>query len=400
MTRYLFLSAAIILCAALYLLTERLRLVRKLRKIPLRICVTGTRGKSSVTRLIAACLREAGHSVLAKTTGSLPALLLSDGREQIIERQGNPTILEGKKVIKRASDLKVEALVTELMSIRAECLRAESLQMFSPHILVMTNVRLDHLEQMGKTKEDIARCLAQSIPKNAVIFIPEGESFPIFQSAAKKRNSRLILIPKHTEKDPLLLNGYFPGFEFEDNIRLTYAVTDFLEIDRDKASKGMVKVLPDFGSLKAWSAELGPEQKQWYFVSCFAANDPESTRDALSRIKKSSLLDNRKVIGLLNLRDDRGARTLQWLKSLKNNDFPEFNKLILSGMHAPVLKRRLKSSCNRGIEVLQEKDPEKILARLTQNEKQDTVLVGLGNMGGLGKSMVNHWEKRGKLYDF
>jgi poly-gamma-glutamate synthase PgsB/CapB len=400
MTRYLFLSAAVIFCLALYLLIERFLLSKKIRKIPLRICVTGTRGKSSVTRLIAACLRESGVSVLAKTTGSLPSLLLPDGREQLIERQGNPTILEGKKVIKKASDLKVEALVTEMMSIRSECLRAESLQMFSPHILVMTNVRLDHLEQMGKTKEEIARCLSFSIPKNAVIFIPEGDSFSVFQSTAKKRKSRLILIPKHTEKDPLLLNGHFPGYEFEENIRLTYAVTDFLEIDRNTVSKGMLKVLPDFGILKAWSAELGPDQKQWHFVSCFAANDPESTRDALTRVKKTGLLEKRKIIGLLNLRDDRGARTLQWLNSLKNNDFPEFHKLIMTGMHAPVLKRRLKSPGNGGIEVLRERDPEKILTRLVQHEKQDTVLVGLGNMGGLGKSLVNNWEKRGTPYDF
>ncbi len=35
-----------------------------------------------MTRLIAACLREAGYSVLAKTTGSKPIIIFPDGEEK------------------------------------------------------------------------------------------------------------------------------------------------------------------------------------------------------------------------------------------------------------------------------------------------------------------------------
>ena len=41
-----------------------------LSKIPIRIHINGTRGKSSVTRLIAAGLRSHGIKTFAKTTGS------------------------------------------------------------------------------------------------------------------------------------------------------------------------------------------------------------------------------------------------------------------------------------------------------------------------------------------
>ena len=44
----------------IYLAFERVRLDRALRRVPRRIAVTGTRGKSSVTRLIAAGLRASG----------------------------------------------------------------------------------------------------------------------------------------------------------------------------------------------------------------------------------------------------------------------------------------------------------------------------------------------------
>ena len=46
-----------------------------LEKIPIRIHVNGTRGKSSVTRLIAAGLRAGGLNTFAKTTGTIPRII-------------------------------------------------------------------------------------------------------------------------------------------------------------------------------------------------------------------------------------------------------------------------------------------------------------------------------------
>ena len=51
---------------------------KNLKRIPIRIHVNGTRGKSTTTRLIAGGLREAGFKVLAKTTGSAARLILED----------------------------------------------------------------------------------------------------------------------------------------------------------------------------------------------------------------------------------------------------------------------------------------------------------------------------------
>ncbi|MFP3354378.1 poly-gamma-glutamate synthase PgsB, partial [Pseudoalteromonas sp. SIMBA_153] len=56
------------------------------RKIPVRVHVNGTRGKTSVTRLIAAGLRSGGKRICAKTTGSAAAITDPDGREFPIYR--------------------------------------------------------------------------------------------------------------------------------------------------------------------------------------------------------------------------------------------------------------------------------------------------------------------------
>jgi len=43
---------------------------KRLSSIPLRISVSGTRGKTSVVRILARILQESGKVVLAKTTGT------------------------------------------------------------------------------------------------------------------------------------------------------------------------------------------------------------------------------------------------------------------------------------------------------------------------------------------
>ena len=102
------------------LVIERLRLARCHRAIPLRIAVTGTRGKTSVARLLASVLREDGRRVLAKTTGSQATLVLPDGSVEEIRRRGQPSILEQKQLLHRGVELGADVVVAEIMSIHAE----------------------------------------------------------------------------------------------------------------------------------------------------------------------------------------------------------------------------------------------------------------------------------------
>ena len=56
-----------------------------LSQLPIRIHVNGARGKSSVTRLIAAGLREGGLKTIAKTTGSAPRIIDEFGKDPAIK---------------------------------------------------------------------------------------------------------------------------------------------------------------------------------------------------------------------------------------------------------------------------------------------------------------------------
>ena len=84
---------------------------KRILSIPIRIHVNGTRGKSSVTRLIGAALREGGIKTITKVTGTYPRLVLEDGSEVDIYRKTEPNIIEQLSIVKLAAQRKVQAIV-------------------------------------------------------------------------------------------------------------------------------------------------------------------------------------------------------------------------------------------------------------------------------------------------
>ncbi|HHH10625.1 MAG TPA: poly-gamma-glutamate synthase PgsB, partial [Sorangium sp.] len=91
---------------------------RRLRSIGTRIHVNGTRGKSSVTRLIAAGLRRGNMQTCAKTTGTLARFIAPDGRELPLYRPRGANIIEQRRVVSLAAQLGAEALVLECMALQ------------------------------------------------------------------------------------------------------------------------------------------------------------------------------------------------------------------------------------------------------------------------------------------
>ncbi len=104
-------------------------------------------------------------------------------------------------------------------------------------------------------------------------------------------------------------------------------------------------------------------------------------------------------MGLLNLRNDRGDRTLQWLTALKKRIFPEFKRIYLVGFHAQAFKRKFGASNGISLHILKRSKPDKLLSQILQQEKGDCVLVGIGNIGGVGRDLVDFWEKEGEPHD-
>ena len=89
------LTAAVLFLAALYfayLTAEARRAARDRAALSHIVHVNGTRGKSSVSRLIEAGLRAGGLRVFCKTTGTDPMTIDVSGREEPIRRRGRDAV--------------------------------------------------------------------------------------------------------------------------------------------------------------------------------------------------------------------------------------------------------------------------------------------------------------------
>ncbi len=407
----------ILACGSEYFYLENLR-----KKFKYRISIGGVRGKSSVTRLIAGALREAGIKVMARTTGSRPVVIFPDGREEEINRLGLANILEGKKFLRLARREKAEAIVAELMAIQPECLVAEVKKIFRPHFLILTNFRPDHMEELGWNREEVAQNLLQSVERGSTVFLLEEEIDPEIKKFLERKKTNLILVSKEekigfsekssqqsfleSEQKDIRANY---GDDFIDNIRLALAVTSYLGLNDNIALSGMKKARPDFGSLKIWEITL-PGKTPGYTVSAFAANEPLSSSLVLKRIKELIPWEGKRIYGLLLFRSDRGDRTYQWLKAINNGFFAGFNGLFLVGCpHFPWLlslkKIKKKDFYNSDdlskricpkIKRLKPREAINLIDELSHQGKEPWIVIGLGNIVGLGNNIIEMWEAKGR----
>ncbi len=338
-----------------------------------------------MVRLVTAAMREAGFKVVAKTTGSRPVIIYPDGSEREIRRIGPASILEGHHLLKTAADSGARALVAEMMSIHPESSFVEAAKILKPQVLTITNVRVDHVAQMGSSRDSVAKCLATAISNDMTVLVPDEECFPVFEALTEKHGSQLIRVSTNRENE----DHNPPPFEIEENRRLALALTDHLGIERETAIRGMTKAQPDLGAPKVWSMDLGSPPTRWQTVSLFAANDPESTRKVLSYIMEKGVAAATPIVGLLSLRRDRGDRTLQWVEAIKKDRFPELKQLFVIGDHASVAAKKLRAHVLRG------RTPERIMEEISREVSESATLVGMGNMGGIGKELVSYWSREG-----
>ena len=325
-------------------------------------------------------------------------LLLPDGSEKEIQRPGFPSILEGKYVLRTAAKLGVDAVVIEMMGIQPEIMRVEAINMFRPQILVITNVRPDHQEYMGTSKEEMAAGFASAITQQCLVFVPKEESFPGYEKRAKKVNAKILKVPEDFKKTELLNHGLETFYKRD--MQLALSVGEFLDIDRQTAVSGMKKSRGDIGNLKAWKPEGHYFPKTCCFVSAFAANEPESTALALDYLKRKDVFRGKKTTALLCFRKDRGQRTLQWLRAIKEGFLSDFDRILFLGDPASraSLKKVKSNSLRQKILAMPPASPEEIMRKALHAEAE-TVVVGMGNMVGLGRTLVHYWDSLGRSYD-
>lgn len=390
-------TAGTLVLFSLYLCLERWALKGLLDRIPLRIGVTGARGKSSVVRMITSILKESHGPVLAKTTGSQPVVYLPDGTETTIKRRGPISILEQKRVLKSAVNGSAQTVVMEMMSIRPESLWVEAHRLLQPDLLVITNFRRDHREHWGDTRAEVLSALRSAITPGCSVIVPEEEDSPGLQEAAAEIGTDLALIPPLTREEMRSLGSRVSSLEFEPNPRLAVAVAEHLGIARELALRSLDASTSDRGGMRVWCFDADRPLRSWYFANAFAANEPESSRLALEKLQASSDLEYTRILAVLNLRSDRPDRTLQWAEAVQSREFSEVAKIYVTGGHGLAFKRKVcRSLPEADIHVLRQRTADGVFAVLSA-EAAGALVLGVGNLGGLGGALVELCRDRGVL---
>jgi len=387
---WLLLSIVVLLIAGgLY---EALSHRKKLHRIPIRIHVNGTRGKSSVTRLIAAAMREAGIRTCAKTTGTLPRMILPDGTEFPVFRPAKANVIEQLRIVDVAVEFEAEAIVMECMALipflqwmcEAKLVRATH--------GVITNAREDHLDVMGPAEVDVAKALAGMVPVGGKLFTAERRHLDVFAQVCADRRTQLIGITAEevTQITPLDLSG-FSYVEHAENVALALRVCDDLGIDRGTALRGMWRGKPDPGAMS--THEMDFFGRQIFFVNGFAANDPESTLQiwnmALERYP-----DVEKRIAVFNCRADRPDRSQQLGSAIAS--WPAADAYLLIGSGTYIFAR---SAIKAGIDPLklvyaEGRHTDEIFESVLELCGRSALVMGMANIGGPGLDVVRYFANR------
>jgi hypothetical protein len=183
------------------------------------------------------------------------------------------------------------------MAVRPDLLWVSEREMLQATIGVITNVRFDHTEVMGRTLDRIAQSLANSVPRRGILVTGDRRFAALFAARCAKLGTRVIvaengggrvlpfgMIPscgpvKNAHEGERPPDPLCPSWLRED-IAIALAVTRALGISDEVATRGMERAAPDPGAAAQGRATLGGREIGW--IDATAANDPESL-DLLAR---------------------------------------------------------------------------------------------------------------------
>jgi poly-gamma-glutamate synthase PgsB/CapB len=390
MARAFFVVLALVILLLIPLILEWRRHLRARSRIPVRIFVNGTRGKSSVTRLVAAALREHGIPTVAKTTGTASRLILPDGEDEIVHRHGPPNIRELMRTMSRARRMGAEAVVFECMAVTPELQRVAESRIMQSTITVITNARLDHTDVQGSSPEAIAASFA--VRPGGLMISADPTVIRVLGPIVEMSGGRVHLASQEgfDERD-LAAMSYL---EHRENVALAVAVAELAGVPRAVALNGVRKARPDPGAASVLT--FNGRTEPWVLVNLFAANDPESTFRALDRFRP--LLPPRtKPIVLLSSRGERVSRSAEFVVALAR-ERDAFSQLIVWGKRTSAVcwSARRKGIPEQSIVNAGSIPPADLTDLLLERMNGHRVVVGMGNFVGPPQEWLSELAEEGK----
>lgn len=369
----------LLLLVLLLLILEAVIVRARVNRLALRVHVNGTRGKSSVTRYIAAGLRASGKKTIAKITGVSPTIIDTIGSQSIIKRRGGARVQEQISLIHHSAKEQADCLVLECMSIRPDLQAFES-RAFRPHIYVLTNVLDDHQEELTDDPGFQIDALCGAMVSGSIIVTAPGAHIDRLNQRAQQLGNRLdivsALLPEH--------KSMVPEGAFDVNIALALAVCNEAGIPETVSFPAIIKEATETVASDSALPSDGVR-----FINGFAVNDiPSAERFIAYWRQQRSGNDDLAII--FNARADRPLRSRSfagYLPTIRN-----LNRIIVIGSHAPYMVRALQRSGFPSHAIVQWSRAQVKNARSEINGLglgREQLLIGLGNIGGEGHLLVD-----------
>lgn len=372
--------AALSLFYYAFLLDENIQNNKHRAKLKHVIHINGIRGKSSVTRLIDAGLRAGGYRVFCKTTGTLPMTINTANEEQLIKRRGRANIKEQIKIMKQAAAENADCLVIECMAVAPALQHIAQHKILHADVVAITNTRMDHLDEMGGTLEEIADSLSNTIPQNGNFFTCDSRNFSFFAEKCQRFSTTATLV-EETDVDY--------GFDFNENIELALAICERIGVPRDIALGGMRTYKRDPFALAVYDIKTHNHSSA-LFINGFSINDPDSIEKVYEHLTNKGYFEQREKILLINNRGDRPYRMEQHIDlAVKLN----FDKVWIIGAYTQFMQRKIeaKSPHKQFTKILHKADEVDL-----QSLNENTVVFAVGNIANWGGEIVERAKKAGE----
>src|SRR5207249_910769 len=377
------LIGSVLACFVAVFVREYVADSRAIAKIPTRIHVAGTRGKTTTTRLIGAALRQHGWRVVTKTTGKAAMLIDAEGTERGIRGpREQPNLREQPRIIESVADAGgADAIVFECMAIRPKNMIAES-KFVRSTISVITNVRADHLDVMGPSLEDVAWNLCGIVPSNGVVVTAEKKYIPIIRKRAEEKNAKVIEVDPDTVSDENI--SKFSYMIFKENVAIALKVCELLKVPRDEALKGMFDVKPDPGLTRILNGVIANRDVR--LIAAFGVNDVDSTRLVFQELSHRRVIEEqRMLVGMFHTREDRVTRTLEFAQVMARMPF---EKIVVVGEMTNLFVNQAtrEGYAKDKIVNLGTVDPPALtdfFLKLSLKSDRGLILFGCGNMIGI-----------------
>ncbi|NLL35954.1 MAG: hypothetical protein GX256_00350 [Fretibacterium sp.] len=271
--------------------------------VPIRILVTGTRGKSSLVRLLHAGLCASGLRSYARITGVLPRELSPSG-SRTIHRSAPAHVREMLWWLAQLPE-DADALVMENSAVAPD-LQAAAGAWLRPTLLVWTTLRPDHEEAWGAGYEGAARALLSGVPRGVpVVGGPEIGRPELRELLAG------LGCPLHVQP-PLPVGRSYR----EENLALALRALELSGLPSERleaARPAMEGLRPDIADFRVEGD--GDD----LLAVAFSANDVKSTK----RLFEETGWSPEETTLLYHHRSDRAARLrafLPWLDSIAWRD--------------------------------------------------------------------------------